>query len=347
VRLADELGTLFTDELFQRLYPTHGQPALAPWRLALVTLLQFAEGLSDRQAVSAVRSRIDWKYVLRLELDDPGFDASVLCEFRARLLAGEAEQVLLETLLAWCRERQLLKAGGRQRTDSTHVWAAVRGLNRLALVIEAMRHALNSLAVAAPTWFQVQADPTWVERYSRRAEQERLPTKAAAQAALALAVGADGYHLLDALYAAQDSLWLREIPAVAILRQVWIQNYTRIDDAVQWREKNALPPAAQFINSPDDPDAHLAARRTMHWVGYKVHFTETCDDGLPPLIIHAATTAAPIADGDLTPTLHAALLEQDMLPKEHVVDTGYLDAALLVRSRIDYGVDLIGPTRSD
>jgi transposase len=91
LRLADELGTLFNDELFQRFYPTHGQPALSPWRLALVTLRQFAEGLSDRQAVSAIRSRIDWKYVLRLELDEPGFAASVLCEFRARLLAGEAK----------------------------------------------------------------------------------------------------------------------------------------------------------------------------------------------------------------------------------------------------------------
>jgi transposase len=249
LRLADELGTIFTDELFQCLYPTHGQPALAPWRLALVTLLQFAEGLSDRQAVHAVRSRIDWKYMLRLELGDPGFDASVLSEFRTRLLAGHAEQLLLDTLLAWCRERQLLKAGGRQRTDSTAVWAAVRGLNRLALVIETMRHALNSLAIVAPEWLQRHADADWVERYGRQAEQERLPAKAPAQATLALAVGADGYQLLDALHAAMGPAWLREIPAVAILRRVWIQNYTRIDEAVQWREQDDLPPSSAFTLS--------------------------------------------------------------------------------------------------
>jgi transposase len=91
LRVADELDMLFTDEAFLALFPTHGQPAQPPWRLALVTLLQFAEGLSDRQAANAVRGRIDWKYVLRLELTDPGFDASVLSEFRTRLITGAAQ----------------------------------------------------------------------------------------------------------------------------------------------------------------------------------------------------------------------------------------------------------------
>src|ERR671914_117308 len=107
LRVADELETLFTDDAFLAFFPTHGQPAHPPWRLALVTILQFAEGLSDRQAANAVRSRIDWKYVLRLELTDPGFDASVLSEFRARLLDGQAERRLLDTLLDWCRARAL------------------------------------------------------------------------------------------------------------------------------------------------------------------------------------------------------------------------------------------------
>jgi transposase len=152
LQLADELDTLFTDEAFLALFPTHGQPAQPPWRLALVTLLQFAEGLSDRQAANAVRSRIDWKYVLRLELTDAGFDASILSEFRTRLIAGAAEFQLFEILLTWCRDRQLVKARGRQRTDSTHILAAVRALNRIEVVGETMRHALNALAIAAPEW---------------------------------------------------------------------------------------------------------------------------------------------------------------------------------------------------
>jgi transposase len=122
-RLADELDTLFTDEAFLALFPTHGQPAQPPWRLALVTILQFAEGPSDRQAANAVRSRIDWQYVLRLELTDAGFDASVLSEFRTRLLAGDGEYLLFDTLLTWCCDRQLVKAGGRQRTDHRRLLA--------------------------------------------------------------------------------------------------------------------------------------------------------------------------------------------------------------------------------
>ena len=207
LRLADEFGTLFTDDLFLALFPAHGQPACAPWRLALVTILQFAEGLSDRRAADAVRSRIDWKYVLRLELTDPGFDASVLSEFRTRLLDGQAEQLLLDTLLTWCRERQLVKARGRQRTDGTgcplgRVLAAVRALNRIEVAGETMRHALNSLAVVAPSWLERHASPEWVARYARRAEDDRLPSGQAARDALALTIGGDGYALLTALYAA-------------------------------------------------------------------------------------------------------------------------------------------------
>jgi transposase len=347
LRLADELGALFSDEGFADLFPTHGQPGLAPWRLALVTMLQFAEGLSDRQAMQQLRSRIDWKYVVRLELTHPGFDASVLSEFRTRLLAGKAEQRLLDTLLAWCRERQLLKAGGRQRTDSTHVLAAVRALNRLEVVAETMRHALDSLAVAAPSWLRTHAESAWAARYARRADEERLPEKAAARDALALAIGADGVALLRAIAAPEAPDWLRAVPAVETLRRVWVQNYAQDEAGLHWRSAEDIPPAARFISSPYDPDAHYATKRTMQWVGYKVHLTESCDDDLPPLVVHVETTHAPVADGDVTPTIHAALQERQLLPAEHVVDTGYLDAALLVSSRADYQVELVGPTRGD
>jgi transposase len=157
MRMRDELGTIYHDHLFAHLFPARGQPVEAPWRLALTTVMQFAEGLSDRQAADAVRSRIDWKDALSLELTDPGFDHTVLREFRTRLVTGQAEQLLLETLLTQVRERGLLKVRGRQRTDSTHVLAAIRVLNRLELVGETLRHALNSLAVAAPDWLRAHA----------------------------------------------------------------------------------------------------------------------------------------------------------------------------------------------
>src|SRR4051794_34409382 len=150
LKLRDELGAVFADADFADLFPQLGQPGLPPWRLALVTLLQFRENLPDRQAAEAVRARIDWKYLLGLELDDPGFDHSVLCEFRARLLEGGAEERLLHRLLEVCQARGLLKARGRQRTDSTRVLASIRALNRLELVGETLRAALNELATVAP-----------------------------------------------------------------------------------------------------------------------------------------------------------------------------------------------------
>src|SRR5215204_3420289 len=171
--LREQLGVIFADSDFADLYSGRGQPSYPPWRLALITLMQFRESLSDRQAAEAVRARIDWKYLLGLELSDPGFDHSVLCEFRARLLAGRAEEPLLERVLESCRELGLLKARGRQRTDATHVLAAVRALNRLELVAETVRAALNALAVAAPDWLRALAPLEWYERYGRRVEDAR------------------------------------------------------------------------------------------------------------------------------------------------------------------------------
>jgi transposase len=347
LRLADELDTLFTDEAFGTLFPTHGQPACPPWRLALVTILPFAEGLSDRQAANAVRRRIDWTYALRLELTDPGFDASVRSEFRTRLVAGAAESLLFETLLIWCRDRQLVNARGRQRTDSTHILAAVRALNRIEVVGDTMRHALNSLAVVAPEWLRTVSPPAWQDRYARRAEDDRLPIKQAARAALALTIGREGWRLLAAVDDAEAPPWLREVPAVDILRRVWMQNYLWDGTQLHWREADNSPPAAQFISSPYALEAHYARKHTTQWVGDKVHLTETCEDNLPHLITNVETTIGPAADGAATPRIHAALPQRGLLPGTPIVDTGFLDAALLVESPEHYGVDVLGPTRLD
>jgi transposase len=348
LRLADELGDLFTDDVFAPLFPTQGQPALAPWRLALVTILQFAEGLSDLQAAHALRTRIDWKYVARLELTDRGFDGSVLSEFRRRLLDGAAETLLLDRLLAWCRERQLLRVRGRQRTDSTHVLAAVRALNRIELVGETLRHTLNSLAVVAPAWVQAVSQPEWVERYARRAEDTRIPKGQQARETLALTIAADGYALLDAAYAPDAPAWLRQVPAVQTLRRVWVQNFYKEGDILHWRtEARGFPAASDFISSPYDHDAHYAKKNTTQWVGYKIHVTETCEEDLPRLITEVESTPGPIADGAVTATIHARLQDKELLPRLHLVDTGYLDGPLLAQSRRDYGVELYGPTRPD
>ena len=144
MEMRDVLGSIYEDEDFSELFEVRGRPAIAPWRLALVTVMQFSEGLSDRQAAEAVRARIDWKFALGLQLTDPGFDFSVLSEFHSRLVKGGREGPLLEKLLEGCKERGYLKARGRQRADSTHVLGALRVLSQLEQTAETMRAALNA-----------------------------------------------------------------------------------------------------------------------------------------------------------------------------------------------------------
>ncbi|WP_307040090.1 transposase [Streptomyces achromogenes] len=152
MRVRDELGELFADAEFAEAFGSRGRPGWSPGQLALVTVAQFAENLTDRAAVHRVRYGMDLKYALGLELDDPGFDASVLSEFRTRLVEHGMEEKVLDLLLTALKDRGLVKAGGRQRTDSTRVLAAVRDLNRLELAGETLRAALEVLACAAPDW---------------------------------------------------------------------------------------------------------------------------------------------------------------------------------------------------
>ncbi len=347
LKLRAEFETLFQDEQFVALYPQRGQPAEAPWRLALVTLMQFMEHLTDRQAAEAVRGRIDWKHVLGLELTDPGFDYSVLCEFRARLLAGEAEAWLFETILEQGRSRGWLKARSRQRTDSTHILAAVRRMNRVELVGEVLFHVLDVLAKVEPHWLQDQVPATWFEHYSQRLSSFRLPKTEKEQLALRLRIGRDGVQLLAQIYASTAPEDLRKLPAVDLMRRVWIQNYYQEGEEVRWRTEKDCPPCHLRITSPYDEEARLNTKRDLYWNGYKVHFTETCDKDSPNLITHVETTVATQQDNMVVEQIHAALQEKDLLPGQHLVDAGYPSAELLVTSQKNYGIDLFGPVRPD
>jgi transposase len=349
MKMRDELETIFEDDDFAHLFPDRGQPAFSPWRLALVTVMQFAEGLSDRQAADAVRARIDWKYALSLELADVGFDASVLSEFRSRLLESAAERLLFDHLLERFRQMGLVKGRGKQRTDSTRVLAVVRGLNRLELVGESMRRALDALSTVAPQWLRERVREEWVLRYVRRLDDQRLPKSKEERQAEAEKIGADGYELLGDVLSGGSPAWLREIPAIETLRKVWLQNFFYDHRGnVRWRtSEEGIPRSRRYVNSPIDLDCRYARKFTTSWVGYRIHITETCEEGLPNIITDVQTAPAPVADGDATPLIHEALKEKDLLPKTQFVDTGYLDAELLAESKKNYGVDLYGPTRPD
>jgi transposase len=348
MKMRDVFGPIYSNAAFAHLFPHNGQPAEDPARLALILIMQFADGLSDQQAADAVRGRIDWKYALALEITDPGFDASVLCEFRQRLIEGSAEELLLTTMLELLRDQGLLKARGKQRTDSTHVLAAIRVINRLMCVGETLRQALNQLAELAPDWLLAHITPDWFDRYSQRLEEFRLPSAKTERLNLANLIGADGLKLLQAIYAPNAPAALRDLGAVNTLRQIWLQQYYAAEQpqTVRWRDEDDLPPGAQLIVSPYDIEARWSEKRNLTWVGYKVHLTESCDEQAPALITNVETTPATQPDAQALGDIHAALKHKQLLPAEHFLDAGYIDGIRLLESQ-PFSVKLLGPVPRD
>ena len=358
IRARDELGAWYDDEAFGAVYGVRGKPGISPAQLAMVTVLQFAENLTDRQAADAVRGRLDWKYCLGLALEDEGFDFSVLSEFRARLVAGGLERAILDLLLGRLKGLGLVRAGGRQRTDSTHVLAAIRGMNRVELAGETVRAALEALAAAAPDWLAGVIDASWQQVYGQRIDTLRLPASETTRAELAEQYGKDGYHLLEAVRAPGAPAWLRELPAVRALRVIWVQQYYRSTDEhgeqVIRREasKHGVPPGRLKLVSPYDPAARYSEKRGKGWAGYKVHISESCHepepDGTreaPNLITSVATTEATLPDAAMTEPVHDMLEAAGLAPGEHAADSGYTSADLLLDARAR-GITLLGPLLS-
>jgi transposase len=376
MRIRDELGAVYEDERFTAAFGVRGRPGISPGQLMMVTVLQFSENLTDRQAAEAVRDRVSWKYALGLGLDDSGFDASVLSEFRGRLVEGELATLALDALLERLAAEGLVKAGGRARTDSTHVLGAIRHLCRLELAGEALRAALEALASAAPQWLTGVIDPSWQQRYGARVDNWRLPASEARRKTLMIEYGRDGYHLLEQVHAPAAPPWLREIPAVDALRRIWIQQFYRYTTAtgtevVRRRESESeggdgLPPGRDRLISPYDLDARHSVKREHGWDGYKVHVTETCADpadpatatvtaatagtgrgDLPNLITGVLTTVATTPDAAALQEIHAGLERNELLPAEHLLDSGYPSAEQIVRSARSYGVTLVTPVLLD
>jgi transposase len=357
MRMRNELRAIYQDASFAELFPGRGQSAESPGRLAWVTVMQFSEGLSDRQAAEAVRARIDWKYVLGLELDDPGFDYSVLSEFRQRLVAGQKEQMLLDELLERLKELKLLKERGQQQTDSTHILGAVRQLNRIEIVGETMRQALNELSEFSPEWVKAIAKLEWFARYGRRSEQMRLPKGQAERDVLLVSIGEDGAFLLEKVRTAGERLispaeaeQMRELPGVEFLRRMWVQQYwteVQEDGSVHLRVRgdDNQPPGALRLHFPYDEEVRYSAKRENGWVGYKAQLSETSEIGQIHLITQVTTTMATNSDMAALETIHCTLEQKSLLPDERLLDAGYVDADSLISSKRDYGVSICSPMR--
>jgi transposase len=348
MRMRDAFGALFFNSDFAHLYHAEGAPAYSPARLALITVFQFAEGLSDAQAAQATGARIDWKYALALHLSDPPIDPSVLVEFRSRLIDGACELTLLNALLERFSEEGLLRKRGRVRTDATHVLAAIRTLGRLECLGETLRQALNALASAAPHWLRRHLPESWFEIYARPFDDYRLPEAKDKRNALAHQIGQDGRFLIELLSEPQAPSGLLDLPSVKVLREVWQQQFypAEPEQPLRLRKAEDLPPSAELICSPIDPQARFSLKRETRWTGYKVHLTETCDADRPNLITDVHTTVATTPDSVVLPQIQANLAERELTPAEHVVDSGYVSAANLVCSA-EQKIELIGPCRGE
>jgi transposase len=377
MRIRDELGEVYADARFAGAFGVRGRPGISPGQLMMASVLQFSENLTDRQAAEAVRDRMTWKYALGLELADPGFDASVLSEFRSRLVTGDLASVALDALLERLAGLGLVKAGGRQRTDSTHVLGAIRELNRLELAGETLRAGLEALAAAAPGWLAGVISPSWQQAYGTRIDDLHLPESQVRRQELMVRYGTDGYFLLEQVHGPGAPGWLRELPAVQALRRIWIQQFYREvtggRQEVRRREKlpegDGLPPGRDGLISPYDLDARYSVKRDHGWGGYKVHFTETCDapdtqpaaspdtgpapgagparGDRPNLITSVATTEATVPDAAMTTAIHQQLAGRDLPPGEHLVDSGYPSAELIVDAARVFGITLVSPVLLD
>ena len=376
VAIRDRMGDgWLEDGDFAAVFGKRGRPGYSPLVLSLVTILQFAENLPDRATADKARDSQAWRYLLGLQAGDPGPDHSVLSEFRGKLAGGGMERVAFDAQLAWLKKEGLVRAGGKQRADSTGVLAAVAALNRLELAGETVRAALEALAAAHPAWTRGVLDDSWVRRYGTPVTSWRPPMTEKKRDELALAYGKDGYALLSAVDDPASPHWLKEIPAVGILRTVLDQNYlravdedgteviTRREKGLSW-EDGGLPPGDTRIASPYDTDARWGVKRDEFWLGYKLHITETCDDppacdcggpcrqgcraaAFPNLITDVATTPATVTDNAMTSVIDDNLAAAELTPARLYEDSGYLSAEILVNERRRHGITLVGPLLAD
>ncbi|GDY80506.1 hypothetical protein SAV31267_099910 [Streptomyces avermitilis] len=339
----DRLDGLWCDEDFADWYPRDGRPGLSPAQLATVCVLHFLLGLSDRQAAEAVRCRIDFKYAMALELDDPGFHHSVLADFRDRLAEGDRADRLLDLALARLKEAGLVRERTTQRTESTHVLAAVRDLTRLELVTEAVRAVLEEVARTASHLLDGLVDEDWRRRYGRPVRLGKNPTRPKTRI---FAGGDDACRLLERLLH-QHGPGYRPGPQAEALRQIMVQNYYR-GAAGRLRRRTAddggLPPSSSTVVSPYDTTARYVRHgHIISWKGFAAHVTETCASDSVNVITDVATTSAATNNGQALPGIHTRLARRGLLPAEHLVDGGYTSLVHLERAEREHQITVSGP----
>lgn len=339
--IGDALADVLSDEQFSEMYQPTGREAVSPSMLAMVTLFQFQEQVPDREAAEMVAVRIDWKYALHLPLDYTGFDFSVLCDFRRRILEHGKEALVFEAILEKVRALGFIKKRGKVRTDSIAVIGAVRALSILETVSETLRVAVRAIEEADPTWTQREVPASFREQYARMRPEYRL-SKEEREGALRQ-TGQDGFWLLDRIEASAPRK-VREAEAVKVLRIVWEQRYDRVEGKVTAREGTA--DCTELIVTPHDPGVRAGEKRGHKWHGEKAHVTETAEAGEVNFITDVTTANASSGDGQALPQIRGGLARRGLSPPEQYVDAGYVSGKQMAESRAA-GTVLMGPPLAD
>jgi transposase len=340
--IGDQLFEHLSEEDYADLYSAEGKPGISPIILAFVTVFQFMEKLADRQAINALCMRLDWKYALHLPLEYEGFDFSVLSEFRDRLIQGGATGRVFEKLVEQIRALGLIKAHGKQRTDSLAMVTKVRRLCRLETVVETLRLALVAIVTTAPDWSAEMIPPAWEEKYGERFVRQRYSEKE--WQAYEDQIGANGAWLLNRLENGSAPRELQNLPEVQVLKSVWTQQFRDEAGKMVYTDLKKYDGHTQ-IQSPHDPEARYSRKRHFEWVGDKVQVTETEDEGYPHIITDIVGTSSNQTDYEELPAIQERLEQRDCLPAEQYADAGYMSGPNLDHSH-QMHIDLIGPLPS-
>jgi transposase len=344
LKLSRELRILYSKIDFESLYPDAGQWGIHPYRVFAFLMLQVIEGLSDRAAADQVCTNIGWKYILALQLQDQGWDASVLSKARDRLLETDTQTLLLDVQLNLLQEKELLKTK-RQRTDSTSIEAYVKVLNRTELILETVRNALEALSEHDPEWLVSIAQGDWTKRYYLdRPFNYRLPKGDKEKRDLAEIAGEDGFYILDCIAGApkKKRTSLEALKAIRILHRVLEEQFHPPNEqGPKLRDLKELKPSGERIASPYETEARTANKGEMHWTGYKLHTTETCVKGSPNFITDARIEPATKNDSLTLPDVVERLNSKDWLPDKWYVDCGYVNVPFITKVREKLGLDIV------
>jgi len=336
--IAQEVEQMVGDEAFEDMYAEEGRPAVNAVVLALITIFQFLEKLPDRAAANMAVMRLDWKYALRQEVSWPGFHYSDLCNFRKRLLVHGRDGVVFESILAYLRERGYVKAGGKQRTDSTHIVGQVMALSRLEVVWETIRVALHALISTDAPWVLKWLPSSFVELYSVRRSDYRLKDSEVAPALHK--AGEEGQWLVSQVMTT-GSQTLQALPELALLRRV-LEEHFAPNAAGQLQTRPAGQVTGDVISSPHETEARYGNKGSHAWIGYKLHVTETIDADLGARFITDSTvTPAFIQDNTSILDIQQHLIERQVPPAQQYVDQGYMSGANLAAS-LEACIDLRG-----